>query len=305
MPNTTNTTSTTGTTRATDTARTAATAAFFHSLHVPGKPLVLPNAWDVASARLVAGAGAAALATTSAGVAWSLGHGDGGHLARDEALAALGRIADAVDIPVTADIEAGYAEDPAGVAETVRRVLAAGIVGVNLEDGLRPVAEQTERLAAARAAANAAGVPLYLNARIDTHRLLPAGTRGRWLPETLERAHAYAAAGADGVFVLGTLRADEVRALVSASPLPVNVSAGPGSLPVAELAAAGAARISAGAALAEAAYGLAARAARELLTEGTTTSLEGGLDYPTLNTLLLASAERARPAPHPAPRPTP
>ncbi|MER8046769.1 isocitrate lyase/phosphoenolpyruvate mutase family protein, partial [Streptomyces sp. NPDC094032] len=117
-------------------------AQLFRSLHVPGKPLVLPNAWDGASARVVADAGAAAIATTSAGVAWSLGHGDGDHMTRDQALGAITRIAAAVDVPVTADIERGYATDSDGVAETVRGVLAAGAVGINLEDTLRSVAEQ-------------------------------------------------------------------------------------------------------------------------------------------------------------------
>lgn len=265
-------------------------AQVFRSLHVPGTPVVLPNAWDVASARVVADAGALAVATTSAGVAWSLGRGDGDHLTRDQALGAIARITAAVEAPVTADIERGYASDPAGVAETVRGVLAAGAVGINLEDTLRPVAEQAERLTAARRAADDAGVPLFINARIDTHRL-PPGDRTAWLDETLARARAYAAAGADGIFVLGTPDAETVRTLVSSQPLPVNVLAGPGSLPVSELAEAGAARISAGSSIAEAAYGLVRRAACELLEKGTTTTAEGGFDYATLNALLLAGPE--------------
>ncbi|MGW2202483.1 isocitrate lyase/PEP mutase family protein [Streptomyces sp. NPDC001774] len=262
-------------------------AELFRSLHVPGAPLVLPNAWDGASARVVAAAGARAIATTSAGIAWSLGHGDGDHLTRDQALDAIARITAVVDVPVTADVERGYAADPDGVAETVRGVLASGAVGINLEDTLRPVAEQAERIAAARAAADGAGVPLFVNARIDTHRL-PPGDRTAWLDETLTRARAYAAAGADGVFVLGTPDAETVRTLVASQPLPVNVLAGPGALPVPELAAAGAARVSAGSSIAEAAYGLVRRAARELLENGTTGALEGGFDYATLNAVLLA-----------------
>ncbi|MFD4531686.1 isocitrate lyase/phosphoenolpyruvate mutase family protein [Kitasatospora sp. NPDC058397] len=259
----------------------------FRSLHVPGTPLVLPNAWDGASACVVADAGAVAIATTSAGVAWSLGRGDGDHMTRDQALGAIARITAAVDVPVTADIERGYATGPDGVAETVRGVLAAGAVGINLEDTLRPVDEQAERIAAARRAADETGIPLFINARIDTHRL-PPGDHTAWLDETLTRARAYAAAGADGIFVLGTPDAETVRALVGSQPLPVNVLAGPGALPVSELAEAGAARISAGSSIAEAAYGLVRRAARELLENGTTTTLEGGFDYATLNALLLA-----------------
>ncbi|MFF9011398.1 isocitrate lyase/phosphoenolpyruvate mutase family protein [Streptomyces sp. NPDC014870] len=142
-------------------------------------------------------------------------------------------------------------------------------------------------MAAARDAADDAGVPLFINARIDTHRL-PPGDRSAWLDETLARARAYGAAGADGIFVLGTPDARTVSTLVGSQPLPVNVLAGPGSLPVPELAAAGAARISAGYSIAEAAYGLVERAARELLKKGTATTLEGGFDYAGLNALLLS-----------------
>ncbi|MFE0652467.1 isocitrate lyase/phosphoenolpyruvate mutase family protein [Streptomyces sp. NPDC059534] len=215
------------------------------------------------------------------------GRSSGDHLTRDQALGAIARIAAAVDVPVTADIERGYATDAPGVAETVRGVLAAGAVGINLEDTLRPVAEQAERIAAAREAADESGVPLFINARIDTHRL-PPGDRTVWLHETRARARAYAAAGADGIFVLGTPDAETVMTLVASQPLPVNVLAGPGAPPVSELARAGAARISAGSSLAEAAYELVQRAARELLEKGTTTVLESGFDYAALNALLLA-----------------
>ncbi|WP_329068410.1 isocitrate lyase/PEP mutase family protein [Streptomyces sp. NBC_01429] len=268
-------------------------ALLFRSLHVPGRPLVLPNAWDAASARLVEDAGAAAIATSSAGVAWALGYGDGDRVDRAGALDALARISATVRAPVTADIESGFGATAGEVADTVRGVLDAGAVGVNLEDSLRtgpeplrPVAEQAERIAAARAAADAAGVPLYLNARIDTHRLPPGDPAGR-IKETLARAAAYLAAGADGVFVLGAFDRATVSALVTGVAAPLNVLAGPGSLPVSVLAELGVARISAGSSIAEAAYGLAARAARELLTDGTCAALEGGLDYGAFNALML------------------
>ncbi|MFE7045179.1 isocitrate lyase/phosphoenolpyruvate mutase family protein [Streptomyces atratus] len=257
----------------------------FSALYTHRAPLVLPNAWDAASARVVADAGALAIATTSAGVAWSLGHGDGNRLSREQALGAIARITAAADVPVTADIERGYATDPAGVAETVRGVLAVGAVGINIEDTLRPVAEQAERIAAARRAADETGVPLFINARIDTHRLAP-GDRTAWLEETLARA--YAQACADGIFILGTWDSETVRTLVDKAPVPVNVLAGPSAPSVSELAGAGVARISAGSSIAEAAYGLVRRAARELLEKGTTTTLEGGFDYADLNALLLA-----------------
>ncbi|MFD7375663.1 isocitrate lyase/PEP mutase family protein [Streptomyces mirabilis] len=280
------------------------TALAFRALHIPGRPLVLPNAWDTASARLVEEAGAAAVATTSAGLAWDLGTADGDRLDRDRALGAVARVAAAVRVPVSADIESGYAKDAAGVGDTIRAVLAAGAVGVNIEDALygregggegddgedagdggrgplRPVAEQAERIAAARAAADAAGVPLFINARIDT---VLRGAGG--VEETLERAAAFLAAGADGIFVPGVVDPGTVKSLVAGVEGPLNVLAGPGAPSVAELAALGVARISTGSSIAQAAHAVVRRAARELLSAGTYDSLTGGLDYAELNTLL-------------------
>lgn len=261
----------------------------FRSLHVPGTPLVLPNAWDLTSARIVEDAGASAVATTSAGLAWALGAADGDRLERDVALGAVARIAAAVEVPVSADIESGYARDAAGVAGTIRAVMEAGAVGVNIEDALyedgtkplRTVAEQAERIAAARQAADAAGVPLFVNARIDTF-LRGAGG----VDETLERAAAFLAAGADGIFVPGAVEPGAVKLLVDGIEGPLNVMAGPGAPPVAELAALGVARVSVGASIAQAAHALVRRAAGELLGAGTYGSLAGGLDYGELNTLM-------------------
>ncbi|MGP3968909.1 isocitrate lyase/PEP mutase family protein [Streptomyces sp. 6N223] len=276
-------------------------ARHFHSLHRAGSPLVLPNAWDAASARIVEAAGAPAIATTSSGVAWSLGAADGDRLGRDPALGLIARVAAAVRVPVTADIESGFAHDPAGVGETVRGVVAAGAVGVNLEDThhggpapLREVADQAARLAAARRAADGEGVPLYVNARVDTF-LRGAGAGADpagLLRATLERATAYLAAGADGVFVPGVTDPALVSALAEGIDAPLNVLAGPGAPPVAELAAAGAARISVGSALADAAYALADRAARELLGKGTYEALADGVGFQRLNSLMLGDEKR-------------
>ncbi|WP_369250683.1 isocitrate lyase/phosphoenolpyruvate mutase family protein [Streptomyces sp. R41] len=274
----------------TDPSSLRETALAFRALHVPGRPLVLPNVWDAVSARIVEGAGAGAVATTSAGLAWGLGVADGDRLDRDGALGAVGRIAAVVRVPVSADIESGYARDAQGVADTIRAVLAAGAVGVNIEDALydaaggarlRPIAEQAERIAAARAAADAAGVALYVNARIDTC-LRGAGKIG----ETLERAAAFLAAGADGVFVPGAVDPVTVKTLVEGVEGPLNVMVGPGAPSVAELAALGVARISAGSGIAQAAHAVVRRAARELLDAGTYDSLTDGLDYAELNTLM-------------------
>ncbi|MFJ3669894.1 isocitrate lyase/phosphoenolpyruvate mutase family protein [Streptomyces sp. NPDC090106] len=261
----------------------------FRALHVPGRPLVLPNAWDTASARVIADAGAAAVATTSAGLAWGLGAADGDRVDRDRALGVVAGIAAAVDVPVSADVESGYAKDPEGVADTIRAVLHAGAVGVNIEDALyeegagplRDVTEQSERIAAAREAADALGVPLFVNARIDTF-LRGAGG----VDLTLERAAAYRAAGADGIFVPGATDPGTVELLADGVDAPLNVMAGPGAPPVAELAALGVARVSAGAGIPMAVHALVRRAARELLGAGTYASLADGYDYGELNALM-------------------
>ena len=261
-------------------------AELFRRLHTEGSPLVLPNAWDAASAALVERAGAAAVATTSGAVAWSLGAADGDRLPRAELVAAVRRIAGTVSVPVTADCESG-GPDPAGVAETVRQVLDAGAVGVNLEDGgvpLRPVGEQAERIAAARSAADALGVPLFVNARVDVF-FYKVAERAERLPETVRRATAYAEAGADGIFVPGVLAPAVLTELVERIPLPVNVLTGPGGPTIAELAATGVRRISLGTALAEAAYGTARRAAAELLSTGTYGSLTDAVAYPDMQAL--------------------
>ncbi|MYS94392.1 MULTISPECIES: isocitrate lyase/PEP mutase family protein [Streptomyces] len=262
----------------------------FRALHIPGSPLVLPNAWDAVSARLVEDAGAAAVATTSAGLVWALGAPDGERVDRPTALAAVARIAEAVTVPVTADIESGYAEDTEGLAGTVRAVIAAGAVGVNIEDArygagtggpLRDVGEQAERIAAVREASDAAGVPLFVNARTDTFL---SGVGGVDL--TLERAAAFRAAGADGIFVPGAVDPGIVKELADGVDGPLNVMAGPGAPTVAELAALGAARVSVGSGIAQAAHALVRRAARELLDTGTYRSLADGLDYGEVNALL-------------------
>lgn len=265
----------------------------FTALHVPGSPLALANAWDVASARIVAATGAPAVATTSAGVAWGLGAADGDHLARALMIDLVRRVADAVDVPVTADIESGFGADAAEVGETVGLVLAAGAVGVNIEDGsrdgtdpLRPVAEQAERLAAARAAADRAGVPLFLNARVDVY-LRGAGEESGRLAETLARAAAYLEAGASGVFVPGVSSPELIAALTAGIDAPVNVLVQPQTPSVPELAGFGVARVSLGSAVAEAAYGLVRRATLELAEAGTYASVRESMSYGEINSLMM------------------
>ena len=258
-------------------------------LHADGV-LVLPNAWDAGSAAVIARAGAKAIGTTSGGVAWSLGRTDNQGLTRDEMVDQVRRIAAAVDVPVTADIEGGYGESPEAVAQTVEAVVAAGAVGINLEDSrpdysLYSIAEQTARLRAARAAAERAGLPeLVINVRTDVH-LFGVGPAADRPAEVLARAEAFAEAGADSLFVPGLLDLAALAELVKAQPLPVNVMAGPGSPSVAEFAGVGVRRVSLGTVVAQAAYSLAARATAQLLADGSYGELEDALDYGSINGL--------------------
>ncbi|GAA1926646.1 isocitrate lyase/phosphoenolpyruvate mutase family protein [Streptantibioticus ferralitis] len=253
--------------------------------------LLLPNAWDAASAAVIAAAGARAIATTSAGVAWSLGRGDGQKMSREQMAEAAARVAAAVDLPVTVDAEGGYGSTEEDVAATARAVVAAGAIGLNLEDSkavrgpLFTEEEQAARIRAAREAAAEAGLPeLVINARTDVYLFQIGATEDR-LDDVLERAAAYAEAGADGIFVPGLLDLDTLRKLADGCPLPLNVLATPGGPSVAELTRAGVRRISLGAGVARAAYTAARRATLELLTEGTYTALDGSLDSAGLNSL--------------------
>lgn len=263
-------------------------ARLFHQLHAEGM-LVLPNAWDVASARLVEDAGAAAVATTSAGVSWSVGVPDGEQLSREQAVDLIARTVAAVNVPVTADIESGYGVNDDQLSTTVRAVLAVGAVGINLEDSatgeLRAVEEQAERLGVVRAIAEGAGVPLFINARTGTY-LLEAGEPTERLAATVRRSEAYVGAGAHGVFVPGVIDRATIRDLARLIPAPLNVMAGPGAPTVAEMADLGVRRVSVGMAIAQAAYALARRASVQLLTRGTYSSMAGGLGYAELNAVL-------------------
>jgi 2-methylisocitrate lyase-like PEP mutase family enzyme len=265
----------------------------FARLHTRGNPLLLANAWDVGSAVAIVDAGAKAIATTSAGVAWSFGIADGGGLGADRAAAVVERIAAAVPVPVSADIEAGYGIGPADVEATVTAVVQAGAVGINLEDltanaepSLFDPAEQAERLAAARAAAERSGVRIWINARTDVY-LAEIGPPQDRLAAVLERAAVYAAAGADSLFVPGLNDLTAIAELAS-GPLPVSVLAGPGSPTVAEFAAAGAVRISLGSAIVAAAYAVAARAATEFFSTGSYDSVRDRIPYAELNRAIAA-----------------
>jgi 2-methylisocitrate lyase-like PEP mutase family enzyme len=258
-------------------------------LHAGPGVLVLANAWDVGSARLLAAAGFPAVATSSAGVAYVLGYPDGQHIGRAEMLDMVRRIASALEVPVTADVEAGYGTTASSAAETAAAVVAAGAVGMNLEDAdggrLLTLEQQADRVQAARAASEAAGVPLVINARTDAAALADGPAEER-IGEAVRRANAYLAAGADCAFVPFVSARDEIARLAREIRGPLNVLGTPASPPIAELARLGVRRVSVGSGLARAAYGHARRAALELVQAGTYQALgEGAIPYAEMQRL--------------------
>lgn len=224
--------------------------ALFASLHVPGDPLILYNAWDAGSARVVAEAGAKAIASGSASVAVANGFADGEAVPLDFALANAARIVAAVALPVTIDFEGAYAEDPTGVAANMRKLAETGAIGCNFEDqivggeGLHPAEFQAERIAAAR---SALGAEFFINARTDIFLKAKADSHDDIkVDDAIARAEAYAAAGASGFFAPGLADLRLLERLCAASPLPVNFMAWPGTPPASDIAATGIARISHG-----------------------------------------------------------
>lgn len=254
----------------------------FRALHAAGRLLVMPNAWDAISARVVEAAGAEAIATSSAALAWAHGYPDGEHLPLEALVEAVRAIARVVSIPVTVDLERGYSDDPAAVVEAVARVADAGAVGVNLEDRAGP----PEVVAAKIRACKAALVDVFVNARTDVflHGALP--DEGA-LAEAIARGKAYADAGADGFFVPKIAAPDAIEALARGTPLPLNVMAVPGLPAASELRALGVRRLSAGPWLAIAALHAARRACVDLLERGAYGGLfDAELGYAALNDLL-------------------
>ena len=226
----------------------------FSQLHAGETPLVLVNIWDPGSARTVAAAGAAALATGSASVGGALGYGDKEAVPLDVVLAHAARIVASVDLPVSVDFEAGYAATLEGVAETVRRLVATGAVGMNLEDGypagdgegLRPLADAAARLRAARTAADSVLPGFWINARTDICLQAKPETHGAQIADVIARGKAYAEAGASSFFVPGLRDLELIRQVCAACPLPVNIMAGPEAAGFGAWANAGVRRISYG-----------------------------------------------------------
>jgi len=273
----------------------------FRDLHRGPHLFVLPNAWDVPSARVFEEAGFAAVATSSAGVMVSLGYPDGETIPRAEYLAAVRRIAGKLTVPLSADVVAGFGRSPGEVVETVRAVVDAGAVGINLEDqdpvteGLLPLPGQLDKIRAIREFAQASGVPLVVNARTD------ALWRGTGPPEArraeaIRRCRAFREAGADCVYPMRLADRSEIAAFVREVPGPVNVMVRPGLPPLEELERLGVRRVSFGPSASYAALGLLRRVGREIREEGSFRSLvDGAISFEELNRL----AEPRKGAPGP------
>ena len=243
-------------------------AAAFAALHHTGDILILPNAWDGASAALMADAGAKAVATSSAAVAWSHGYPDGDALPLPLLLATITAVARAAgDTPVTADIEGGYTDDLAKLAGTIKAVISAGAVGINLEDGTRSPDLHARKIEAARKAADAAGVPLFINARTDVYLKGLAEGHAAYV-ETTARAERYRSAGASGVFVPGPSDPDLIGRLAEAIKLPLNIMLLPNLAKAAQLQALGVRRVSSATAPFRMAYAGVANATAAFLQDG-------------------------------------
>ena len=266
-------------------------AARLRDLHKAPPILVLVNVWDAVSARLVEAEGFPAIATTSAGVANSLGYADGGAVPPQEMLQAIARITRAVGVPVSADVEHGYATTPDALADMVLKVIAAGAVGVNLEDhvpgaaDLEPLLVQCDKLSTVAKAAAKSGVPVVINARTDVFLKTIGAPEGR-VGVAIARGNAFLDAGADCVFVPGVRDTATIAALVAGIKGPVNILGGPGSPTVGELERLGVARVSVGSGPHRATAALMQSIAREMKTTGTYGFAANALAYDVLNVLM-------------------
>ncbi len=264
-------------------------AEHFRSLHRGPQILVLPNAWDAASAKMFERAGFSAVATTSAGIASSYGCPDGERMSRDEMLDVVRRISNAVALPVTADMEAGFGNTPDEVAETARLVLEAGAIGLNLEDGtkdkshpLTDISLQVEKIKAVRQTADAFGVPLVINARTDVYEKFDKNDK-TLLAQAIQRGNAYREAGADCIFVIDVDDKKTIADLVHEIASPVNILARYGSPTISELEKLGVARVSFGSIPMRATMSLVRRIAEELKQNGTYNFARDILTYAEVN----------------------
>jgi 2-methylisocitrate lyase-like PEP mutase family enzyme len=240
----------------------------FRALHSsPDQPLLLPNIWDVGGAKLVESLGAKAVATTSAGVAWSLGYPDGNRLPVEQQARLAEAIVKAVKVPVSIDMEAGYSDDPATVAENLKAVLNAGVAGINIEDGTDQPALLAKKIEAIKRVASSMSVDVFLNARTDVYlqNLAPDEKKAE---ETLARAAIYRSAGADGLFVPALAELTQIAKITVGTELPVNLLAWPGLPKVDNLRKLGVRRLSAGSGIPQIIWQHVAEITKSFLAEG-------------------------------------
>jgi 2-methylisocitrate lyase-like PEP mutase family enzyme len=262
--------------------------------------LLLPNVWDVVSARIIEECGYPGIATSSAAVAFSLGYPDGQRISRDEMLDMAGRIARAVNIPLSADLEAGYGMTAHDMAETVKAAVAAGIIGMNLEDTTGDdeslfvaLPLQVEKIRAIRETAKSLGVPFVLNARTDIY-LTPIGPEATRFERTVERLRAYKDAGADCLFAPGLYDRETIARLVKALDAPLNILANPACPPIPELEKMGVARLSAGSGVMRASMGLVRKIAKEMLESRSCEMMFAGtIPHAELNRMMMRRANEA------------
>lgn len=259
-------------------------AATFRKLHHQGV-LLLANVWDAGTARLVESLGAKAIATTSAGVAWSLGYPDGDALPIEKLADAVAGISRVLRVPLTVDSESGYSDDPSTVAENIARLIDAGAVGINLEDGDKEPALLCAKIEQIKRASARLGIDLFINARTDVY-LAGLAPEGKRVEETLARAQRYREAGADGLFVPGVMDGNEIRTISAEAGLPLNVLVRPNLPSAAELERLGVRRLSAGSSTTASSYARLASLTRDFLRDGASAPLtEYAMGYSDINAL--------------------
>ena len=265
----------------------------FAQLHRSGKLLVLPNAWDTGSAVMFEKAGFHALGTTSAGMAYSLGYPDGEHIEFKDILNCSSRILKRISLPLSVDVETGYSRTLEGAVDNVKKIIKRGAVGINIEDGvlgadpeLTATGSQVKLIKALANLKAELEIPFFINARTDVY-WLDIGEKSARLGLATERAHAYAEAGADGIFIPGRLDRESIRTLTRDLPLPLNLIATPDSLSFKELEALGVARLSLGSALVRASLGLIQAVASDLKGGSFKAMMDTSLSYQTANELFV------------------
>jgi 2-methylisocitrate lyase-like PEP mutase family enzyme len=264
----------------------------FRSLHQTKSILILPNAWDVPSARVFEDAGFPAIATSSAALSVSLGYPDGEKIGKNDLFTVLRKIAGVLTVPLSADVESGFGANTEHLSDTIRRVIEAGAVGINIEDisyferkTLLPMEKQVERLKTVRRVSDSLGIPLVINARTDAYRF-GAGDEKSKLEETIRREKAYETAGADCLYPMGLTDKEMITTFVKAVNKPVNIMARKGAPTISELEKIGVKRLSLGPAAMYASIGLLSRIAQELKQNGTyDTLLTGAITFDELNAL--------------------